>query len=58
MTPTLNHTLNANFNAQYKGEKHNDYNILVTSDKLSEGFNLNRAGVIINYDIPWNPTKE
>src|SRR3990172_129114 len=28
-----------------------------TSDKLSEGVNLNRAGAIINYDIPWNPTR-
>lgn len=57
MTATLYHSLNANFNAQFKGEKENDYDILITSDKLSEGFNLNRAGVIINYDIPWNPTR-
>jgi hypothetical protein len=57
MTPTLHKSLNANFNAQYKGEKENEYDILITSDKLSEGFNLNRAGVIINYDIPWNPTR-
>ena len=57
MTPTLHKTLNANFNAQYKSEKENDFDILITSDKLSEGFNLNRAGVIINYDIPWNPTR-
>jgi superfamily II DNA or RNA helicase len=57
MNPTLNKTLNTNFNAQYKGEKEDDYTILLTSDKLSEGFNLNRAGVIINYDIPWNPTR-
>lgn len=57
MTPTLHKTLNANFNAQYKNEKENDFDILITSDKLSEGFNLNRAGVIINYDIPWNPTR-
>src|SRR3990172_8745829 len=28
-----------------------------TSDKLSEGVNLNRAGAVINYDIPWNPTR-
>ncbi|NLB69469.1 MAG: SWF/SNF helicase family protein, partial [Lentisphaerae bacterium] len=34
-----------------------DYDILVTTDKLSEGFNLNRAGLVINYDIPWNPTR-
>jgi superfamily II DNA or RNA helicase len=57
MSATLNHTLNTNFNAQFKGEKENQYDILITSDKLSEGFNLNRAGVIINYDIPWNPTR-
>ena len=57
MNPSLHKTLNANFNAQYKSEKENRYDILITSDKLSEGFNLNRAGVIINYDIPWNPTR-
>ena len=57
MSQSLHKTLNANFNAQYKGEKENKYDILITSDKLSEGFNLNRAGVIINYDIPWNPTR-
>ena len=48
--------LDTNFNAKYD-EQVDDYDILVTSDKLSEGFNLNRAGLIINYDIPWNPTR-
>lgn len=48
--------LDANFNAKYSHPA-DDYDVLVTSDKLSEGFNLNRAGVIINYDIPWNPTR-
>ena len=48
--------LDANFNAKYEEQK-DDYDILVTSDKLSEGINLNRAGLIINYDIPWNPTR-
>ncbi len=57
MTATLHHTLNANFNAQFKGEKENRFDVLITTDKLSEGFNLNRAGIIINYDIPWNPTR-
>jgi len=33
------------------------YDILITTDKLSEGFNLNRAGMVINYDIPWNPVR-
>ena len=48
--------LDANFNAKYKEQK-NDFDVLITSDKLSEGINLNRAGLIINYDIPWNPTR-
>jgi len=48
--------LEANFNAKAENPK-DDYDVLVTSDKLSEGFNLNRAGLIINYDIPWNPTR-
>jgi len=48
--------LDSNFNAKYQDQK-NDYDILITSDKLSEGVNLNRAGLIINYDIPWNPTR-
>jgi len=34
-----------------------EYKILITTDKMSEGFNLNRAGAVINYDIPWNPTR-
>lgn len=48
--------LDANFNAKHN-EQVDDYDVLITSDKLSEGFNLNRAGLIINYDIPWNPTR-
>lgn len=47
-----------NFDASYKqSEQLNDYDIIVATDALSEGFNLNRAGVIINYDIPYNPTR-
>ncbi len=45
-----------NFDASYQQQEDN-YDILLTSDKLSEGFNLNRAGIIINYDIPWNPVR-
>lgn len=50
-------SLNTDYNAQYKGTQTNHFDVLITSDKLSEGFNLNRAGAIINYDIPWNPTR-
>ncbi|MDR3185671.1 MAG: phospholipase D-like domain-containing protein [Christensenellaceae bacterium] len=35
----------------------NDYNILITTDALSEGVNLNRADIVINYDIPYAPTR-
>jgi superfamily II DNA/RNA helicase len=45
-----------NFDAQYK-DPEDKYHILITTDKLSEGINLNRAGVVINYDIPWNPVR-
>ena len=32
-------------------------NTLVCTDLASEGLNLQRAGVVIHYDIPWNPVK-
>ena len=35
----------------------NDYDILIATDAISEGFNLHRAGTIFNYDIPYNPTR-
>lgn len=35
----------------------NDYRILVTTDTLAEGVNLHRSNTVINYDIPWNPTR-
>ncbi len=31
--------------------------ILISTDVLSEGINLHRSNIIINYDLPWNPTK-
>jgi len=45
-----------NFDASYPRGKDN-YDILLATDKLSEGFNLNRAGMVVNYDIPWNPVR-
>lgn len=47
-----------NFDPNYpKNKQSDDYRILITTDVLSEGLNLNRAKVVVNYDIPWNPTK-
>jgi SNF2 family DNA or RNA helicase len=37
--------------------KGNKYRILLATDAISEGFNLNRADIIFNYDIPYNPTR-
>lgn len=45
-----------NFDAKAINKK-DEYNILVSTDVLSEGVNLHRSNIIINYDIPWNPTK-
>ena len=33
------------------------YDILVTTDVLAEGVNLQQARHIINYDLPWNPMR-
>ena len=50
--------INANFNAGEKKEyRKDDYKILVATDAISEGYNLHRAGTVINYDIPYNPTR-
>lgn len=49
--------LEANFDANYKGEKKNDYNIVISTEVLAEGVNLHRANVIVNYDTPWNSTR-
>ena len=49
--------IQANFDANYKKEQRDDYNIIVTSDVLAEGINLHRANVIVNYDSPWNATR-
>lgn len=47
-----------NFDASIAETKQkNDFDIIVATDALSEGFNLHRAGVVINYDIPYNPTR-
>lgn len=37
--------------------KNHDRFILVTTDALSMGFNLQHFDTIINFDLPWNPAK-
>lgn len=31
--------------------------VLICTDAASEGLNLQAAGAVINYDLPWNPSK-
>lgn len=38
-------------------EQANDIKILIATDVLAEGINLHRSNVIVNYDLPWNPTR-
>ncbi|ADE57454.1 helicase-related protein [Aminobacterium colombiense] len=46
----------ANFDARARSKK-GDYRILISTEVLSEGVNLHRSNVVVNYDIPWNPTR-
>jgi superfamily II DNA or RNA helicase len=60
-TMTSNHTISRdiikeNFDPNHK-EQNNDIKILISTDVLAEGINLNRSNVVINYDLPWNPTR-
>ena len=50
--------IRSNFDAGIKIQNQkNDYQILIATDAISEGYNLHRAGTIFNYDIPYNPTR-
>lgn len=54
----LREVIENNFNPDVnKNEQKDDYRILVTTDVLAEGISLHRANVIVNYDLPWNPTR-
>jgi superfamily II DNA/RNA helicase len=46
----------ANFDARAYRRK-DQFRILVATEVLSEGVNLHRSNIVINYDIPWNPTR-
>ena len=45
------------FNPKYADKDNDRYNLLITTDVLAEGINLHRANVLVNYDLPWNPTR-
>jgi superfamily II DNA/RNA helicase/HKD family nuclease len=52
----MRETVIDNFDARAKPPKDN-FRILLTTDTLAEGVSLHRSNVVINYDIPWNPTR-
>ena len=31
--------------------------VVVSTDLAAEGLNLQRAGMVVHYDLPWNPVK-
>ena len=48
--------IKANYDPNQKKEAF-DLRILISTDVLAEGINLHHSNVIINYDLPWNPTR-
>ena len=54
----LKDTIRENFDANYpKEKKKNDFNVIISTDTLSEGVNMHESNIIYNYDIPWNSTR-
>jgi superfamily II DNA/RNA helicase len=45
------------FNPKFKEKNNDQFDVLITTDVLAEGINLHRANALINYDLPWNPTR-
>lgn len=45
------------FNPKYIDKENDRYDVLITTDVLAEGVNLHRSNALINYDLPWNPTR-
>ena len=53
----LKKAIENSFNPKYKSKGDDKYDVLITTDVLAEGINLHRSNAVINYDLPWNPTK-
>jgi SNF2 family DNA or RNA helicase len=43
--------------AQESFRQHPDVLVLVATDAAGEGVNLQRAHLLVNYDLPWNPNR-
>lgn len=53
----LKREIEYSFNPKYTDNGEGKYSILITTDVLAEGINLHRSSVLVNYDLPWNPTR-
>lgn len=52
----LKDVIRENFDANYPKQK-DEYDVIISTDTLSEGVNMHRSNIIYNYDIPWNSTR-
>lgn len=53
----LKAAIEESFNPKMRNKDNDQFDVLVTTDVLAEGINLHRANALINYDLPWNPTR-
>lgn len=53
---TIKEMIKENFDPNNKLPSDN-IRILITTDVLAEGINLHRSNIVVNYDLPWNPTR-
>lgn len=56
-SPALKVEIEESFNPKFKSRDNDKFDLLITTDVLAEGINLHRANVLVNYDLPWNPTR-
>lgn len=56
-SPKLKSDIEDSFNPQKEMNNNDKYDLLITTDVLAEGINLHRSNILINYDLPWNPTR-
>ena len=54
---SLKKEIEDSFNPKFIDHNNDKFDILITTDVLAEGINLHRSNVIVNYDLPWNPTR-
>ena len=54
---TLKTKIEESFTPKLAEKGEDRYDVLITTDVLAEGINLHRSNALINYDLPWNPTR-